>query len=590
MENYFRKCRLLPAMTLLGGLALASCVNSDYDFNEVDATMGFGGEGLELPGSSTDTIKLADVLDLGDDDCVKVRPNGDYVFEQVGDNVEPAQPEIAPISVTQRQSVSYDIDINVEPATRSAGDARAVTVVLSADGDMQSFEYDGDKPAEVVDLDYAETDANLSFSLHFPAGLSSVVASLDEISIQMPSFMELSDVSANIGADGSWSIDGSRIVFSNITTSRDLTVSARVSRLRFGVSDELGSLGIDGDKIVLDGRVHVSMNSVATVSGGSIEGLTASSDFAIDDMQITSVTGRFDPEIDLDNLGDVEITGVPDFLTDGNVRVDLYNPQILLTLNSDLNMGGFVGGTLTSWKDGQPIASVTVPDMAVRAGGMTEMCICRNGEGIEGYDVVQVVPELSTLIETIPDRITFEGTARADRNQTCEFELGHRYTVQPAYRVEAPIAFAENAQIVYKDTIDEWHEDIEDFELSDNSYITFTANIENRVPAYLTLSAYAIDVDGQRMGDDEIKVEVSNTVIASADGETSSETPLTIRVSQNDGRALSRLDGLVFDVTASASDGGANPVEGMTLNSEKHFLIARDIKIKLVGTLIGDFN
>lgn len=590
MENYFRKCRLLPAMTLLGGLALASCVNSDYDFNEVDATMGFGGEGLELPGSSTDTIKLADVLDLGDDDCVKVRPNGDYVFEQVGDNVEPAQPEIAPISVTQRQSVSYDIDINVEPATRSAGDARAVTVVLSADGDMQSFEYDGDKPAEVVGLDYAEADANLSFSLHFPAGLSSVVASLDEISIQMPSFMELSDVSANIGADGSWSIDGSRIVFSNITTSRDLTVSARVSRLRFGVSDELGSLGIDGDKIVLDGRVHVSMNSVATVSGGSIEGLTASSDFAIDDMQITSVTGRFDPEIDLDNLGDVEVTGVPDFLTDGNVRVDLYNPQILLTLNSDLNMGGFVGGTLTSWKDGQPIASVTVPEMAVRAGGMTEMCICRNGEGIEGYDVVQVVPELSTLIETIPDRITFEGTARADRNQTCEFELGHRYTVQPAYRVEAPIAFAENAQIVYKDTIDEWHEDIEDFELSDNSYITFTANIENRVPAYLTLSAYAIDVDGQRMGDDEIKVEVSNTVIASADGETSSETPLTIRVSQNDGRALSRLDGLVFDVTASASDGGANPVEGMTLNSEKHFLIARDIKIKLVGTLIGDFN
>lgn len=590
MENYFRKCRLLPAMTLLGGLALASCVNSDYDFNEVDATMGFGGEGLELPGSSTDTIKLADVLDLGDDDCVKVRPNGDYVFEQVGDNVEPAQPEIAPISVTQRQSVSYDIDINVEPATRSAGDARAVTVVLSADGDMQSFEYDGDKSAEVVGLDYAETDANLSFSLHFPAGLSSVVASLDEISIQMPSFMELSDVSANIGADGSWSIDGSRIVFSNITTSRDLTVSARVSRLRFGVSDELGSLGIDGDKIVLDGRVHVSMNSVATVSGGSIEGLTASSDFAIDDMQITSVTGRFDPEIDLDNLGDVEITGVPDFLTDGNVRVDLYNPQILLTLNSDLNMGGFVGGTLTSWKDGQPIASVTVPEMAVRAGGMTEMCICRNGEGIEGFDVVQVVPELSTLIETIPDRITFEGTARADRNQTCEFELGHRYTVQPAYRVEAPIAFAENAQIVYKDTIDEWHEDIEDFELSDNSYITFTANIENRVPAYLTLSAYAIDVDGQRMGDDEIKVEVSNTVIASADGETSSETPLTIRVSQNDGRALSRLDGLVFDVTASASDGGANPVEGMTLNLEKHFLIARDIKIKLVGTLIGDFN
>lgn len=577
-------------MALFGGLALASCVNSDYDFDEVDSTMGFGGDGLELPSSSTDTIKLADVLDLGDDDCVKVRPNGDYVFEQVGDNVAPATPQISRIHVAQRQSVSYDIDISVAPAPQSQAPTRAATVVISADGDMQSFKYEGDKPSEVVALDYAETDADLSFALHFPAGLSSVVGSIDEIVVQMPAFMELSGVATNVGADGTCRIDGHRIVFNNITTSRDLTLKATVSRLDFGVTDELGSLAVSGDRIELDGRVHVAMNSVATVSDGSIHGLTASSDFNIDDMVITSVVGRFDPDIDLDDLGNVEITGVPDFLTDGNVRVDLYNPQILLTLNSDLAMGGFVSGKLTSWKDGGVLATVDVPEMKVKAGGVTEICICRDGEGIEGFDVVESVPGLSSLIETIPDRITFEAKARADREQTCEFELGRRYTVQPSYRVEAPIAFAENARIVYKDTIDDWHDDIEDFELSENSHITVSATIENRVPAFLTLTAYAIDVDGQRMSDEEIKVEVSNTVIASADGKKSAETPLTITVSQKESGALSRLDGLVFDITAAASDGDAQPVVGKTLNSKKHFLIARDIKIKLVGKLIGDFN
>lgn len=577
-------------MALFGGLALASCVNSDYDFDEVDSTMGFGGDGLELPSSSTDTIKLADVLDLGDDDCVKVRPNGDYVFEQVGDNVAPATPQISRIHVAQRQSVSYDIDISVAPAPQSQAPTRAATVVISADGDMQSFKYEGDKPSEVVGLDYAETDADLSFALHFPAGLSSVVGSIDEIVVQMPAFMELSGVATNVGADGTCRIDGHRIVFNNITTSRDLTLKATVSRLDFGVTDELGSLAVNGDRIELDGRVHVAMNSVATVSDGSIHGLTASSDFNIDDMVITSVVGRFDPDIDLDDLGNVEITGVPDFLTDGNVRVDLYNPQILLTLNSDLAMGGFVSGKLTSWKDGGVLATVDVPEMKVKAGGVTEICICRDGEGIEGFDVVESVPGLSSLIETIPDRITFEAKARADREQTCEFELGRRYTVQPSYRVEAPIAFAENARIVYKDTIDDWHDDIEDFELSENSHITVSATIENRVPAFLTLTAYAIDVDGQRMSDEEIKVEVSNTVIASADGKKSAETPLTITVSQKESGALSRLDGLVFDITAAASDGDAQPVVGKTLNSKKHFLIARDIKIKLVGKLIGDFN
>lgn len=356
-------------MALFGGLALASCVNSDYDFDEVDSTMGFGGDGLELPSSSTDTIKLADVLDLGDDDCVKVRPNGDYVFEQVGDNVAPATPQISRIHVAQRQSVSYDIDISVAPAPQSQAPTRAATVVISADGDMQSFKYEGDKPSEVVGLDYAETDADLSFALHFPAGLSSVVGSIDEIVVQMPAFMELSGVATNVGADGTCRIDGHRIVFNNITTSRDLTLKATVSRLDFGVTDELGSLAVSGDRIELDGRVHVAMNSVATVSDGSIQGLTASSDFNIDDMVITSVVGRFDPDIDLDDLGNVEITGVPDFLTDGNVRVDLYNPQILLTLNSDLAMGGFVSGKLTSWKDGGVLATVNVPEMKVKAGG-----------------------------------------------------------------------------------------------------------------------------------------------------------------------------------------------------------------------------
>ena len=83
---------------------------------------------------------------------------------------------------------------------------------------------------------------------------------------------------------------------------------------------------------------------------------------------------------------------------------------------------------------------------------------------------------------------------------------------------------------------------------------------------------------------------MSNTVIASADGVNSVETPLNLKVTQGRKGAMKRLDGLVFDIKAAASDNGSSPVEGMTLNSQKHFLIARDIKIKLVGKLIGDFN
>ena len=581
MENYFRKLGMPLASALLGGLALTACINSDYDFNEIDSTMGFGGDGLELPASSTDTIKLVDVLDLNDDDCVKVRPNGDYVFEQEGGNVEPSRPEIDTISVKSRASKSHEIPLEAVPGSGS-------TVVFEAEGDMQTFEYKGDKPEEVVLLESAESDAPLSFTLGLSA-LSRVVSEMEEVVIEFPSYMQLGSVNTNAA---NWSVDGSKITFANVSTASDLHLEANVSNLTFGVTGERGSLTVDYDANTIDlvGSVHVSIRSAAT-SSATAPGAMLGSSFTMDDFDIMSVTGRFDPEIDLTDLGDVEITGVPDFLDDEDVRVDLYNPQIFLTITSDLSMGGFVSGVLTSWKDGVAIATVNVPEMAIQAGGETNVCICRRDDDMAGFDgVVQEVPELSKIIERIPDRITFSAEARADASQTCEFELGRRYTITPKYKVEAPIAFAAGAQIVYKDTIDDWNEDIDDFDLSEDAYIALSATIENRVPAFLTLSAYAIDVDGQRMADDEISVEVSNTVIASADGVNSVETPLNLKVTQGRKGAMKRLDGLVFDIKAAASDNGSSPIEGMTLNSQKHFLIARDIKIKLVGKLIGDFN
>ena len=117
-----------------------------------------------------------------------------------------------------------------------------------------------------------------------------------------------------------------------------------------------------------------------------------------------------------------------------------------------------------------------------------------------------------------------------------------------------------------------------------------SATVENRVPAYLDLQVSAVDVDGNVMSENDITVEVSTTVLASADGENSAETPLTVNIRQKSEGAFSRLDGLVFNVEARASEDGQNPVVGKTLNAKKHFIIARDINVKLVGKVIGDFN
>lgn len=585
MDYRFFKKSCLPCLVLAWAFALSGCTDGDYDFNDVDVTVGLGGDGLTLPVNSTDTIKLADVLELEGDECVVVRPNGDYVFEQRGNDVEPAHPEIGVFTVSQREVLSTDIDVDIVPVQANIGEFR-----ITAGGQILSFTYDGEKPDEVISLDNVGVSSALSLDVVFPDVLSALEAVIDEVALELPSFMVLGDVSANFNCRK----EGSRLIFTDVLPADGLHLRADVNSFDFNVTDtSLGSISISDGKILLDGRINASID--ATV-GGSVDlsGVTGgkiSASLRLDDINITSATGRFNPTINLDNLGSVNVTGVPEFLTDGNVVVDLYNPQIYLDIDNDMNVAGYIGGTITATKNGAVTASVAVPEFHVNGGGVTNVCICRRDEGISHseYEVV-VVPELSDIIRTIPDNISFAANARADEEQTSTFEFGRSYNVKPNYSVVAPITFAEDARIVYTDTLDGWNDDINDFELADNSSIEATAVIENRVPAYLSLQVDAIDADGNIMSADDIVVESDVTVLASPAEGQSAETPLTLRIQQNRQGALSRLDGLVLRIEGSAAADGQSAVVGQTLNAQKHFIIARDIKVSLVGKIIGDFN
>lgn len=571
---------------LAGAIAFSGCTDSDYDFSGIDMTFGLGGDGLTLPVSSTDTIKLADVLDLDGSESVVVKPNGDYVFEQVGDDVAPAHPQIDVITISQSSLESTGIPVTIVPVSAGIGE-----VNVSAEGEMLNFTYKGAKPADVVSLDHVGVDASMTLNISFPDVMKIAGLSVDEMVVELPSFMEIS----NVNSSTQYTLNGSRLVFYNIPTNSGLSFTASIKGLNFKASDtSLGSIKIEGNNIVLKGQVKagldITLNNPNISSSASGE-ITAS--LHLGDIQLQSATGRFKPSIDLDNLGNVNVTGVPDFLTDGNVVVDLYNPQILLSISSDMNVQGLISGTITAVKDGVNTATVAVNDIRVKPEGVTNICICRRSEGIDAsqFDEVRVVDNLSDLIRTIPDRIEFSADAEADASQTASFVFGKSYTIKPSYSIEAPITFDKDAKIVYTDTIADWNNDIKDLELADDSYINLSTTIENRVPAYLGVKVEPVDVDGNVMSENEISIKVTpETLQASEDGENSAETPLNIEIRQAEQGALKRLDGIAFRIEGGASDDGQNPVVGKTLNSEKHFLIARDIVVKLVGKIIGDFN
>jgi hypothetical protein len=453
------------------------------------------------------------------------------------------------------------------------------------------FNFKGEHPEEVKALTMTDLEGTVSLKVIFNADLQSYLNEFTEMTLEFPPYMDIDIESSK----PTFTKEGNSLKFRNVATAQGIEVKGSVRRLDFSKSDERNKLTFDPEYVTMTGYVKVKATYPDAVKGnGDTNNLLINSEMSISDLVLTGATGRFDPEINLKELGSVTLNDIPDFLTDDGVLVDLYNPLINISIDSDMPLGGFISGTLIATdKNGQEMSRVNIPEMKVNGvsenNGQSNILICRTKEGLvtrssSSYTDIVEVPTLADIIRRVPYNIAFESTARADENMTCDIELGHEYTLQTAYNIEAPLAFAEDASIVYHKDMDGWQDDLEDYDLERDVFLKASANIESTIPAYLTLSAVPIDKEGRTI--DKLTVDIDQTVKASPDGKQIVTTPINITVNQSEKGLLKKVDGLKFTLRATASYAGAPSVTGITLNAKEHYIKARDIRMAIMGKAI----
>lgn len=596
MLNHNLKHHLLPSALLVAGfLTLTGCTNNDYDLNNVDATMGFGSESLVIPNSSTKEIQLKDVLDLKEGGCVVTDAAGNYLFQLAGGDVEAAYPNISPIILDVTNV--FDGDISLSNAASTGAKARRApgSSLHLASPKVMMFEYHGNDKA-VKSLNEAKINENengteISIRLDF-SNISTAVSNIESATLTLPAYLSISQVNGN--SNGVPTHNGSKVTITNISTARPLELSLKTQKLDFtNNQNDHGRLSINNGAIDLTGYFSIAMQ--CNVTGAMPDNPTIKAKIGVADRTITmnSATGIFDPKINLNSLGEVDVTGLPDFLDDDDVVADLDNPQILLTVNNDMDVAATVSATVISTKEGRELARVTLPEMSVAKNGLSKICICRQktSELTQQYGEANVyaVSNLSTLINRIPDHIKIVDVNAHAKPEVATIVFGKEYHVKPSYEVNAPLAFGEKANIVYEDSFTGWNDDIDKLDLAEGTYIEVTANVENKVPAYLTVKAYPVDAQGNKI-EDKLLIEIPDEVAASTHGTTAVTTPITMKITPKVKNSLKQLDGLVFRLEGSAKSANGNKVTGISLNEREHTLKLNDIKVKIVGKIIGDFN
>ena len=593
MKKKQMKASLLLVSLLTAGFLVTGCTNDDYDFDQIDATMGFGGGELEIPASSTMNIPLSDILELEENGSVKIAANGDYLFQLTGTDATTASPQISPIHLTSR---SYNHTITLPTSSAAKGTRAAGTHLSFVSPKQQMFIYNG-TDAAVKSLNSAEVDGEIVLNVNLTlGGLSSAITKLDKVTLTLPGYLQiLPQVTGN--GNGVSKVNGSKITVKDVSTSDDLRLTIKAKKLDFANQNDYGKVvfGNNGS-ITMDGYFDLGIE--AYVTGVPTSALSIGANVTVNDITLKSATGIFDPEINITSLGDVAVTGVPDFLSEDGVRADLDNPQIILSIKNDMDAAAKVSAKVISTKNGQNLATVQLPEMHIYKTSVTpvtKICICRHktAELTAQYGAANVyeVSNLATLInQHIPDHVQITNVeAKADLSQEMTIEFGHNYKVEPSDEVYAPLAFAEGAVIEYADDFDGWNDDLDELELAEGTYLRLTADAQNLVPATLIVEATPLGVDGTDISN-QIEVNIKQgTVKASADGVTAVTSPLEIELREKVKGALQKLDGLSYKVKGKASHDGTT-VTGINLNSEKHTLKLENIKVKLVGKVIGNFN
>lgn len=632
MANPLFKHLLVTGMLCAGTtLLFTGCIDDSYDLDKVDLTMKLNTDGLGVKLGNTDLIALADILD--EDETVKTEANGLYYLVKDGTSnfnvkVDNMTTSFNDTKLDMNTPVLQYNDVYEQLRDAGIPVTHGSTLPIPANFEMHgSAEGDQEvdfkitdvsdvKQVKTIDLQKSKVALTLT-EANQPASLNLGVTRLKNIRLYLPKFLGVTDVAPG------WELkEGNVLVYTlnggtyNYNRNNPEICSVYLNKVALDQTEHKGKVengGIELTPNELNVRMTAEQVYFENRAGRELsmnEGDQASVRLDIkvpnNVLNISQVTGIFNPAIDPDNERIDVSNDLPDFLQDKDVRIVATNPTIRFHANmSTLPVGIDMRGTLTAVKENGAFENGATTKVVKLDKGVMEMgrdnyvYYCNQGntpydpEGAKaGAATVKNTANIGDLITELPDylEVDLKNNQINVKNEYYTVQLGRDYHVDADYSVFVPFEFDRGLKVVYNDSTESMHSDLKD--LSATGTLEVMADAYNTIPLELLVGLKAVDVDGNEV---PVEFNTAEAHVAPGDGSTytmngevkqrsGSEvmTPIKITAKLDDKDLLSRIDKLCFNIHADAT--GSNKLVST------QYLKLNNIKIKLHAGVIADFN
>lgn len=553
---------LAVTMGMLSLWGLTSCVDDNYDLDNVDTTVRVPVKDLVIP-VNIDKIELSSIIDLKEDDQIKV-VNGVYAASETGtfnssaikiDEISLAGPSVAP---TENEIHAFD--------SANSPRLKAAQISYRLHSDPTVFKYQTNSVSEFIkSIDGVHCDMQVKISMTLP-NLDQVIKSctIDGLSFQLPKGLTCStnvagskyDPSTGILEVGKYKLTGSGFTFILSASYIDAK-----NNDQFSFNSSTGGLDYNGSLSVLSGTATITEDDlapsidIAHLPTSTLMGMR----YDFSDIRVTTFTGEIEYPLEDVNVSDVMLDNLPDVLSQPETNISLANPQIFLSINNplnDYNVYAQAGMTITPMR-----GDVTGTPCSIDGNGRFEIgkphhssdiynfLLSPTAEGamtMEGYDNPMHVAysSLSDILagEGLPDKLKISlNSPMMPRQKVTDFRLGSDLgIVEGSYHFVAPLQFKNGSTVVYTDTQSGWNDET----LNDITIqaLSIDLNITSELPLSCELTGYPIDVNGNQINNVTIE---GATIPAMADGKE-----LTIRITGE----INNLDGVYFKAVAKAEN------------------------------------
>lgn len=632
MANPLFKHLLVTGMLCAGTtLLFTGCIDDSYDLDKVDLTMKLNTDGLGVKLGNTDLIALADILD--EDETVKTEANGLYYLVKDGTSnfnvkVDNMTTSFNDTKLDMNTPVLQYNDVYEQLRNAGIPVTEHSTLPIPADFEMHGS-AEGDqkvdfsitgvsdvKQVKTIDLQKSKVALTLT-EANKPASLNLGVTRLKNVRLYLPKILGVTDVAPG------WELkEGNVLVYTlnggtyNYNRNNPEICSVYLNKVALDQTEHKGKVENGGIELTPEDlkvrmtaeQVYFENRAGRELSMNEGDQASVRLDIKVPNnvLNISQVTGIFNPAINPDNERIDVSSDLPDFLQDKDVRIVATNPTIRFHANmSTLPVGIDMRGTLTAVKENGAFENGATTKVVKLDKGVMEMgrdnyvYYCNQGntpydpEGAKaGAATVKNTANIGDLITELPDylEVDLKNNQINVKNEYYTVQLGRDYHVDADYSVFVPFEFDRGLKVVYNDSTESMHSDLKD--LSATGTLEVMADAYNTIPLELLVGLKAVDVDGNEL---PVEFNTAEAHVAPGDGSTytmngevkqrsGSEvmTPIKITAKLDDKDLLSRIDKLCFNIHADAT--GSNKLVST------QYLKLNNIKIKLHAGVIADFN